>query len=101
MKRKKIKTKKINNIEIKKENEKESFIKIKTLKTISYLKLTTQDHYNFFIIYNNNAIQIYEEKDFNLLQSLTFNYYEICFCFIISNNNFIICNKNNIDFQKQ
>ena len=34
MKRKKIKTKKINNLEIKKENEKERFIKIKALKTV-------------------------------------------------------------------
>ena len=76
--------------------EKKCFIKMKTINTINSPRLNKQDHYSFFIIYNNNKIQIYEKKELNLLQSLNFNDNQISFCFIISNDSFIICTEKNI-----
>lgn len=76
--------------------EKKYFNKMKTINTINSPRLTKQDHYSFFIIYNYNNIQIYEKKELNLLQSLNFNNYKILFCFIVSNNSFITCIGENI-----
>lgn len=76
--------------------EKDCFIKKKTIKTINSPKLTRQYQYCFFIIYNYNTLKIYDKKELNLLQSLTINDIDIDFCFIISNNSFMICTSQEI-----
>lgn len=89
--------KKFIDLDIKKlKQAKELFIKIKTIKTINSPKLTKQYQYSFFIIYNDNTIKIYDKKELNLLQSLKINDIYIKFCFIISNDSFMVCTSQNI-----
>ena len=71
-------------------------IKTKTIKTINSPKLTKQYQYSFFIIYNDNTIKIYDKKELNLLQSLKINDIYITFCFIISNDSFMVYTSQNI-----